>query len=160
MATDKQNDAQTQVAPPPTPEQEKEFPLPDGIGLSLEQIRVLLAKTFMTNPPPKDDAILMVATIFNAYLSEIAKLHARHSAGLADLMAEKTDGYVKNIQTSVDALAGQLSSSSMKGFRAIFAEQTEWLRSFRVSLVFLTAIVGLSALVNVAAFVLLALRMR
>jgi hypothetical protein len=75
-------------------------------------------------------------------------------------MTEKTDVYVKNVRASVDALADQLSSSSMKGFRTIFAEQAEWLRNFRAGLVFLTAVVGLSALVNVVVFVLLALRVR
>jgi hypothetical protein len=35
---------------------------------------------------PKDDAILMIATMLNAYLTEVEKLQARHKEGLTSTM--------------------------------------------------------------------------
>ena len=67
--------------------------LPDGIGLTLDDVRALLAKEHETIVP-KDDPMLMIVTLLNAYLGEVDKLHARHGKALAALMAGKTDAYV------------------------------------------------------------------
>ena len=70
--------------------------LPDGIGLTLDDVRALLAKEHETIVP-KDDPMLMIVTLLNAYLGEVDKLHARHGKALAALMAGKTDAYVKGV---------------------------------------------------------------
>ena len=62
--------------------------LPDGIGLTLDDVRALLAKEHETIVP-KDDPMLMIVTLLNAYLGEVDKLHARHGKALAALMAGK-----------------------------------------------------------------------
>ena len=43
--------------------------LPDGIGLTVDDVRVLLAQTNNTSLPV-DDPLLMVVTILNAFLNE------------------------------------------------------------------------------------------
>lgn len=81
----------TTAAPVQAPPQGEAL-LPDGIGLSLEQAQALISKSngvILANNKPA----LMGITICNAYLTEIEKLHFRHSAGLARLMAKKADAY-------------------------------------------------------------------
>ena len=127
--------------------------LPDGIGLTLDDVRALLAKEHETIVP-KDDPMLMIVTLLNAYLGEVDKLHARHGKALAG----KTDAYVKGVQGATDALAAQLSASSVEGIRKVFAEHAGQLQSLKSGMWYAAAIVAVSALVNVAVFVLRGVR--
>ena len=129
----------------------------DAIGLSLEQVRGLLAEKH-GNVVDKADPILMVVTILNAHLTEVEKLQARHRTGLSKLMSEKTDAYVSGVQEAVAQLAEKLSSASVEGMRITFAEHTARLQLFQSSLIWLAAIVATSALLNVVVFVLRGLR--
>ena len=131
--------------------------LPDGIGLSLEQAQALISKSngvILAN----DEPALMGITICNAYLTEIEQLHSRHSAGLARLMAEKTDAYVSGVQSAVGQLSESLSSASVEGIRKVFDDHAARLHAFKNSTMWLAAIVAVSALVNVAVFVLMRVR--
>ena len=128
--------------------------LPDGIGLSLEQAQALISKSngvILANNEPA----LMGITICNAYLTEIEKLHSRHSAGLARLMAEKTDAYVSGVHSAVGQLSESLSSASVEGIRKVFDDHAARLNAFKNNTAWLAAIVAVSALVNVAVFVLM-----
>ena len=147
------SEIETPASTPETPE----IPLPDGIGLSLEQARALVGKVH-GEMLPKNDAILMVGTILNAWLSEIQKLQTRHESGLNRLMAEKTDTYVSGVQTAVSQLSTSLSSASVEGIRKVFDDHAARLNAFKNSTAWLAAIVAVSALVNVAVFVLKAVR--
>ena len=136
---------------------EGEALLPDGIGLSLEQAQALIVKSngiVLANNEPA----LMGITICNAYLAEVVKLHARHEKGLTRLMAEKTDGYVAGVKAAVDQLAESLSSASVEGIRKVFDDHAARLQAFKASTAWLAAIVAVSALLNVAVFVLKAVR--
>lgn len=128
-----------------------------GVGLSLEQIRSVLDSVHEV-VISKDDDILMVATMLNAYLTEVEALQTRHEKGLTRLMAEKTDVYVSSVQTAVERLSDSLSSASVEGFRKIFEEHTARLNTFKSNVHLAALIVGLSALLNVAVFILKAVR--
>lgn len=128
-----------------------------GVGLSLEQIRSILASAHDA-VVPKDDAILMIATMLNAYLTEVEKLHARHKEGLGRLMADKTDAYVSGVRTAVDQLSDSLSSASVEGIRKVFDDHAARLNTFKSNVNLAALIVGLSALLNVAVFILKAVR--
>ena len=130
---------------------------PDGIGLTMEQVQKLLAKAHKT-VVDDHDPILMVVTILNAHLSEVEKLQARHKEGLGRLMAEKTDGYVSGVAAAVGKLTDSLSSASIEGIRKVFDDHAARLQSFKNSTAWLAAIVTVSALLNVAVFVLGGLR--
>lgn len=131
--------------------------LPDGIGLSLEQVQRMLVKTHKT-VVDDHDPILMVVTILNAHLTEVDKLQARHKEGLARLMADKTDAYVSGVQAAVAQLTDSLSSASVEGIRKVFDEHAAKLKLFKSNITWLAAIVAVSALLNVAVFVLGGLR--
>lgn len=149
-----QEPAETTITPPVQATPQGEAILPDGIGLSLEQAQALIAKSngvILAN----DEPALMGITICNAYLAEIEKLHSRHSAGLARLMAEKTDVYVYGVQSAVGQLSESLSSASVEGIRKAFDDHASRLNAFKNNTAWLAAIVAVSALVNVAVFVLM-----
>lgn len=149
--------AQEQETPESVAEKEKPALLPDGMGLRLEQVQALLATQHNT-AVPKDDPMLMFVTICNAFLSEVQALHQRHEIGLTKLMADKTDAYVRGIKEATAQLATGLSSASVEGFKAACKEHESRMAGFKSNLTWLAAIVAVSALVNVAACVLLGWR--
>ena len=148
--------AAAQNADAPTP-LEKELGNAPGVGLTLEQIRAVVAKAHNVMLP-KDDATLMIATILNAYLTEVEKLQARHEKGLTRLMAEKTDEYVSGVQAAVNQLSTSLSSASVEGIRKVFDDHAARLSTFKSNVYLAAVIVGMAALLNVAVFILRAVR--
>lgn len=125
----------------------------DGIGISLEQAKALIAK-YNNIVVANDEPTLIELTILNAFLAEVEKLHARHKEGLSKLMADKTDAYVSGVQTAVVQLTESLSSASLEGIRNVLEVQATGLRAFKSNMSWLAAIVAASALLNVAVFVL------
>lgn len=128
-----------------------------GVGMSLKEVSDLLATTHNTIVP-KDDAILMISTMLNAYLGEVQKLHVRHENGLTKLMAEKTDAYVSGVNAAVEQLSTSLSSASVEGIRKVFDDHAATLNAFKAAVYWAAAIVSVSALLNVAVFFLRGLR--
>ena len=140
-----------------TTQPEKAPILPDGIGLTLEQAKALIAQSsgiVLGN----DEPALMGITLCNAYLGEVQKLHTRHEAGLARLMAEKTDAYVSSVNTAMEELSASLSSASADGIRKVLEEHAATLNAFKHAVSWAAAIVSISALLNVAIFVLRGMR--
>jgi len=136
----------THSDPPSMPE------LPDGIGLTLDEVRVLLAaKNSVTVTP--DDPILMIVTLLNAFLTEEEKLLERHRKALTTILADRTDGYVKIVEQTTASLSESLSNASLNEIKKIFQESSGTVNRFRSNMIWLAAIVGISALVNVAVFV-------
>lgn len=138
-------------------EQEPEIPgmpqLPDGIGLTLDEVRSLLAtKNSITVSP--DDPILMMVTLLNAFLTEEEKLLNRHRKALTSILTDKTDIYIKAVEQTTASLSESISTSSVHEIKKIFQENGATMNRFRSNMVWLAAIVGISALVNVAVFVL------
>ena len=129
----------------------------DFTGLKLEDVRNLLSNTHNASIPD-NDPLLMIVTINNAYLGEVQKLHARHEAGLSLLMAEKTDAYVAGVNAAVEQLSTSLSSASVEGIRKIFDDHAATLNAFKTAVYWAAAIVAVSALLNVAVFVLRSIR--
>lgn len=127
--------------------------LPDGIGLTLDEIRSLLAtKNSITVSP--DDPILMMVTLLNAFLSEEEKLLDRHRKALTSILTDKTDNYVTAVAQTTASLSESISNSSVHEIKKIFQENGATMNRFRSNMVWLAAIVGISALVNVTVFVL------
>lgn len=152
MNTVSTNSPQECTAEPAHP-YEQNIMLPDGIGLSIEQVRNLITKTHDA-VIAENDPILMVVTMLNAYLAEVEKLQARHEKGLTRLMAEKTDEYVSGVQTAVNQLSTSLSSASVEGIRKVFDDHAATLKTFKSNMYLAAVIVGMSALLNVAVFIL------
>lgn len=73
-------------------------------------------------------------------------------------MADKTNGYVSSVAAAVGQLMDSLSSASVEGIRKVFDDHAARLQAFKNSTTWLAAIVAVSALLNVAVFVLGGLR--
>ena len=140
------NENATHYDPPSMPE------LPDGVGLTLDEVRALLAaKNSVTVAP--DDPILMMVTLLNAFLTEEERLLDRHRKALTTILADRTDGYVKAVEQTTASLSESLSNASLDEIKKIFQENGGTINRFRSNMIWLAAIVGTSALVNVAVFV-------
>ncbi len=131
---------------------EPEALLPDGIGLDLKTVIALLSEKHGM-AVPKNDPILMVVTIQNAYLAEVEKLHNRHSKGLSKLLADKADGYVAAVKEATEALEKEISAANVEALRKLSVENAEQMKALQNNTFWAAAIVAVSALVNVAVFV-------
>lgn len=127
---------------------------PDGVGLTLDEVRALLAKQHDTIIGA-DDPVLMLVTLHNAFLGEYERLLARHNKALTALLAEKTDRYVAGVLQATEALGKDLSAASIESMRGVLQQHSAALKAFRLHLLWLAGIVVASALGNVIAFVFL-----
>lgn len=126
--------------------------LPDGIGLTIDGVRSLLATKNSVSVSP-DDPILMMVTLLNAFLTEEEKLMDRHRKALISILADRTDHYVQAVEQTTAHLGESLSNSSLSELKKIFMEHDGTMNRFRSSITWLAAIIGTSAMVNVAVFV-------
>lgn len=144
-------------APQSLPVSEPDQCLPDGFGLSVEDVRALLAQKHEL-AVPKDDPLLMMVTVLNAFLGAQSQLQKKHEKALSAFMGEQTATYVKGVEKSVSELQKTLSDVTINGIRDAASDFAATLSGFKSTLYLCTAIVSLSALVNVAIFVLQAVR--
>lgn len=152
--SDAANMVQAEIpAVPPKPEDAA----PDGIGFTLEEVQELLAKTHK-QVVDYHDPILMIVTMLNAHLTEVEKLHTRHKEGLSRLMTDKTDAYVAGVQSAVGRFTDSFSSASVEAVRKVFDDHAVRMQAFKNSTTWLAAVMAVSALLNVAVFVLGGLR--
>jgi len=120
--------------------------LPDGIGLTHDQVAELLVLQCKLEVSP-DDPMMMMVTLLNAYLHEQDKLLQRHNQALTSILSARTDGYVQAVEQVSNDLKTSLASSTVEGIQSTY-------KQFRISSIWLAGIIGVSALVNVTVFVL------
>ena len=142
----------------PTQEQHSTPILPDGIGLSHEEVRKVLQGKH--GKIDSDDPILMLITLLNAFLTEVDKLLDRHNRALSRIISERTDTYIKAVEESTASLGKTLSSSSLDAINSVFEVHGLKMARLKTNMMWLAAIAATSALVNVAVFVSLALLRR
>ena len=147
VAADDGKAPQAPSAPEPEP------CLPDGLGLAVEDVRALLAQKHNL-AVPVDDPMLMMVTIQNAFLGAQAQLQKKHEKALAAFMGEQTMSYVKGVEKSVSELCDTLSGVTIKGIQGAASDFAASLGGFKATLYLCTAIMAISALLNVAVFVL------
>ena len=133
----------------------------DGIGLSLEAARNLIMQK-NNEVIGVDDPILMLVTINNAFLSEYDKLMERHNKAVSGVMQAKLDSYVSGVEGSLAKLTKEISGASMAAIgetiQNVFHEHALTLNSFSGNMKWASIIIAVSALVNVAVFVIGAIK--
>ncbi len=142
---------------PQTESREPDPLLPDSIGLSVDDVRALLARKHETSVP-KDDPILMVVTILNAFLGRQDELQKKHEKALAAFMGEQTAAYVKGVEESVASLSKTLSGATVEGIGKAVGDMAANLAGHRSTMYLCTAVMAVSALLNVTVFILEAVR--
>ncbi len=125
----------------------KEDAIPDGFGLKIEEMRMLLAEKHNMQPPDVHDPLLMTVTIFNACMHEQEELHKKHKQALTAMLGECTSDYVEKVQGSVNGLAQALSLASQDGIGKLFDAHKAEMTKLKVVLTY-------SMLINVVSAVL------
>jgi hypothetical protein len=126
--------------------------LPDGIGLDLETVRAMLALKH-TTIVATDDPVMMLVTLNNAFLNEYEKLLKRHNDALTAYLESAAGKHLEATRQASEAITQGLSATSVGAIQAILQKHKEALVSFQNNMGWLTAIVAISAAINVAVFV-------
>ena len=127
--------------------------LPDGVGLSYEDIGLLLAMKHKA-VIEDDEPILMMVTVCNAFLNEVSTLHKRHNDALSKIIAGKTQEYISGVKETTDAFTKTLADASVEGVRQIFKEHAATLQAHQGNTRWCALIVAISALANIAVLAL------
>lgn len=134
-------------------EPKKVPPLPDGIGLSFEDIAMLMAMKHKS-VIEADEPILMVVSVCNAFLAETQKLHRLHNDALSKIIAGKTQEYISGVKQTTDAFTQTLADASVEGVRRIFEDHAAVLGAHKGNTRWCALIVAISALANIAVLAL------
>jgi hypothetical protein len=134
--------------------QEEPSELPDGIGISYEDMAVMLAMKHDTSMG-LNDPVMMLVSIINSFLGEVTKLHDKHNEALTHIITARTKEYIASVQNTTDALTQTLSEASVEAIRKIFAEHASALQASKWNARWCAFIVAVSATANV---IVLALR--
>lgn len=77
-------------------QQEKEYLLPDGFGMSLDEVRALILNKYDIKVD-KDDPILLIVPILNACLHEQKKLQDEYKENLKGVYQEVLEIFLENL---------------------------------------------------------------
>jgi len=124
--------------------------LPEGIELDPKAIQVLLISQHKS-PVGDDDPILMEVTLFNKFLLQYNKLLEFHNAKLTDYFSLESDKYLSIVKKSADDVKKGMSEESIKKISSI-------LNIHKNCIIFLSIIITLAAIINVAVFVFRAIQ--
>jgi hypothetical protein len=128
---------------------EPEMPhLPDGIGICLEDLEVLLAMK-RDNHLGIHDPVLMIVTVCNAFLEAVQTLQQKHNNALTSILTARTKEYVASVQNTTDALTKTLSEASVEAIRQIFSEHASTLQAFKRNARWCAFIVAVSTAANI-----------
>ncbi len=133
----------------------KEYTIPDGFGLKIEEMRMLLAEKHNMQPPDVHDPLLMTVTIFNACMHEQEELHKKHKQALTAMLGECTADYVKNMQSSVNCLTQALSLASQDGIGNLFDAHKAEMAKLKVFLGYSMLLNAFSAVVLIGTLIVL-----
>ncbi len=124
--------------------------LPEGIGMSLDEVRALIEEKNEINVAP-DDPILVALTIANAHLAAVERLHQRHSKALTELMSRETATHTEAVAKNVEALSEKLSGVTVENIGRVVTQFQSALASFRTTLFICTGLALFSALLMLGA---------
>lgn len=126
---------------------------PDGFGMSIEDIRNLLIKKHETLVP-KDDPILLTVTILNVFLEQQEKLNKKQLSAINEVITKRTELYIKGVKDTTEGLSKTLENITVEGIRDVQEKYVSHLYNFKNSMWWATAIITISAVLNVCTFIL------
>jgi hypothetical protein len=128
--------------------QNQEFP--DGIGIKLEDMNVLLFQKHDTTLDKNDPALILVS-ICNSFLGEVQHLQQRHNEALSRIITGRTKAYVQAVRETTESFGQAVSSASVEGIRKIFDRHTAALQASVWNIRWCALIAAASALLNLYA---------
>ena len=120
---------------------------PDGIGISLEDMEVLLTQKHETTFDKRDPALVMVS-VCNAFLGAVQNLHQRHNEALSKIITSRTLDYVSAVKETTESFSQAVSTASVEGIRQIFTVHAAALQSSIWNARWCALITAASALAN------------
>lgn len=124
--------------------------LPEGIGLSLDEVRALIEQRNHVRVEA-DDPILVALTIANAHLTAVENLHQLHRKALTELMSRETATHTESVAKNVAALSEKLSGVTVENIGHVVTQFQTALTSFRTTLFICTGLALFSALLMLGA---------
>ncbi len=124
----------------------------DGIGMSIEYVRALIAKENEVIID-KDDPILLMVTILNAFFHEHEKVQEKYMIALKNLYSDQVNDFVETIQESTDKVEEKLRAISTEGLIKIYESQNKRMAELQAQLRNTCIIIGLLVLLNIAVMV-------
>lgn len=124
--------------------------LPEGIGLSLDEVRALIEQRNHVRVEA-DDPILVALTIANAHLTAVEKLHQLHRKALTELMSRETATHTESVAKNVAVLSEKLSGVTVENIGRVVTQFQSALASFRTTLFICTGLALFSALLMLGA---------
>lgn len=124
--------------------------LPEGIGLSLDEVRALIEQRNHVRVEA-DDPILVALTIANAHLTAVEKLHQLHRKALTELMSRETATHTESVAKNIAALSEKLSGVTVENIGHVVTQFQTALTSFRTTLFICTGLALFSALLMLGA---------
>ena len=124
--------------------------LPDGIGIALEDMAVMLSMKHGSSVT-LDDPILMVASICNSFLEKVQSLSSKHNEALSKIITSRTQDYVSAVKETTESFSQAVSTASVEGIRQIFTAHAAALQSSVWNARWCALITAASALANLIA---------
>jgi len=87
-------------------------------------------------------------------LEEVQKLNAKYSKALKDIYAEQSREFQKKIEQTSITIRKSLQDISLDGLTRLHGRHTVAIEKLRMSMFFCTGIIGLSAFIHVALYIL------
>ncbi len=94
-------------------QQEKEYLLPDGFGMSLDEVRALILNKFDFKVD-KDGPILLIVPILNAFLFEQQKMQEEHSAVMEKVYQQVLEEFLKALDVKLEKGDFQINVEAKK----------------------------------------------
>lgn len=100
-----------------------------GTGLSVDDVRALLLRENGL-AAGKDDPLLAVVTIHNAFLGELQGVLEKHNAALASVMSEATERIVVSVREESQRFAEEFKEAALRNTVAKVGEHQEAMGRF------------------------------
>lgn len=120
----------------------------DGIGISIEDAQKLLMKFHNTNIE-KDEPMLMLVTLFNAFLFEQEKMEEKYLTALKKAYAQQMTLYLEKVAGATDTIKTSLQDVSLEALIKVNNTQTARMTDFKTHLWIATGVCALSTIINI-----------
>lgn len=118
-----------------------------SIGLSIEDIQHIIAEKTGYHIP-KDDPIIAIVAILNAFIEENKKLQSAHIQALQKLFKDMSQEVNIEIQNTTEEIQHALKTISIEGLIKINKEHTRQITQLNVHLFYACIFIGIATIFN------------
>jgi hypothetical protein len=127
-------------------------PIPIHKGLDFDACRKLFARYNDQSISP-DDPICMIATLLNAYITEIEKLHSNFKEAEIIVLTDHTNLYINELKNFTKNLENILKDPTIDKIKDIFSENDKILQNHTKDMKWCSFIIVISLIFNLCFFI-------